>query len=119
MWVEMSKPACQGQLFFAGEASSACHAYVSLKLSLFSANPSGRWVAGALDSAWVAVMSLLKIYKFPKEDIKAFLATWGKSEYFDPGPENEYVMLDIHIRLALWQAGFRQHDKKDNQKHED
>jgi hypothetical protein len=29
IWVQMSEPACNGQLFFAGEASSACHASVS------------------------------------------------------------------------------------------
>jgi hypothetical protein len=50
----MRKPAYNGQLYFAGEASSACHAYVLRVYYLTIINdPRIRWVAGTLDSTWM------------------------------------------------------------------
>jgi hypothetical protein len=60
-------------------------------------------------------MSLLKVYEFPDTTIERFRRLWGESEYFDPA--QDYIQLDIYIRLALWQAGFRREKAEDDDKH--
>jgi hypothetical protein len=95
----MSQPACNGQLFFAGEAVSP-HAYVSE--SVFDWCICS-WVAGALESAWTAVLSFLKTYGYPENVKQEFLMKWGDSQYWEK--KNDYEQLDTHIKLGLFKSG--------------
>jgi len=71
-------PAAGGKLFFAGEATSSCHA----------------WVAGALDSAWRAVYLFLHGQNDP-DRMKTFLQVWGESEYWYPDQAEKHVRLGL------------------------
>jgi len=78
IYAQVCEPAAAGKLFFAGEATSSCHA----------------WVAGALDSAWRAVYLFLQGQGDP-EKIKIFLEHWGESEYWYPGQAEDHVRLGL------------------------
>ncbi|KZV87220.1 hypothetical protein EXIGLDRAFT_752364 [Exidia glandulosa HHB12029] len=80
----MRQPAARGQLFFAGEATSGCHA----------------WVAGALDSAWHSVWEFLHAYGYPEEIKEEFRTKWGSSEYWD-----DYDQMRDHFLLGLARSG--------------
>ncbi|KZT21397.1 FAD/NAD(P)-binding domain-containing protein [Neolentinus lepideus HHB14362 ss-1] len=77
----LTKPICGGKLFFAGEATSSCHA----------------WVAGALESSWRAVDMYLQLHH-TKEMRHKFHSLWGSSEYW---PES---YLQDQIRIGLSQS---------------
>jgi len=95
VYSEMLMPAATGKLFFAGEATSACHA----------------WVAGALDSAWRAVNQYLTLNH--EEDVqKKFWNLWGETEYWDEASNKELVeqnrkLTERHLVIALYRAGIR------------
>jgi len=78
VYAQICEPAAEGRLFFAGEATSSCHA----------------WVAGALDSAWRAVYLFLQA-QGDQDKIKVFLDHWGESEYWYP------EQAEKHVRLGL------------------
>ncbi|KAK7464110.1 hypothetical protein VKT23_006274 [Stygiomarasmius scandens] len=86
----MTQPAAQGQLYFAGEALSTCHA----------------WVAGALNSVIRAIDQFLLVYKSNESDKKVihkFHEQWGK-----PWGESEYwtkEQLDNQLALGLARSG--------------
>ncbi|KZS88538.1 FAD/NAD(P)-binding domain-containing protein [Sistotremastrum niveocremeum HHB9708] len=84
IFTQINKPAANGKLFFAGEALSSCHG----------------WVAGALDSSWLAVNNYLTLLH--PEKLQQFKKDWGESEYWDTPKQQEDV-----LRLGL-----RHHLKK-------
>ncbi|EIN12605.1 amine oxidase [Punctularia strigosozonata HHB-11173 SS5] len=84
-YTELTQPAAQGQLYFAGEATSACHA----------------WVAGALDSAWNSIEQFLITYNYPQSIRDSFHEQWGSSEYWDEQKTKN------QIKLGLARSGVR------------
>jgi len=88
IYSQMLLPAAHGKLFFAGEATSACHA----------------WVAGALDSAWRAVDQYLALNN---EGLRQeFWDNWGSTEYWDETSDEDLVKLnhdltERHLVIAL------------------
>jgi len=95
VYSEMLLPAANGKLFFAGEATSACHA----------------WVAGALDSAWRAVDQYLALNQ-PESVRKRFWDLWGPTEYWDEASNTELVaqnrkLTERHLVIALHRSGIR------------
>ncbi|KAF9645107.1 amine oxidase [Thelephora ganbajun] len=95
IYSEMLLPAANGKLFFAGEATSACHA----------------WVAGALDSAWRAVDQYLSLNQ-PDSVRQTFWDLWGPTEYWDEASDEELVNLnrklaDRHLVIGLHKSGIR------------
>ncbi|KZS88540.1 FAD/NAD(P)-binding domain-containing protein [Sistotremastrum niveocremeum HHB9708] len=94
MYPKLRAPAARGKLFFAGEALSACHA----------------WVAGALNSTWFAINSYLTLAyeKDPSEENKKnldnFHINWGTSEAWDDDStfvEEDKDHFDQELRLGL------------------
>jgi len=95
IYSEMLLPAANGKLFFAGEATSACHA----------------WVAGALDSAWRAVDQYLALNHDDSVQQK-FWDLWGPTEYWDEASDKTLVDLnrkltERHLVIALHKSGIR------------
>jgi hypothetical protein len=114
IYSEMLLPAAQGKLFFAGEATSACHAYVdSLSILMYVSDPNfiNSWVAGALDSAWRAVDYYLQANH--EESVrKKFHEHWGETEYWDEASNKELVELnhklaERHLVIALYKSGVK------------
>jgi len=95
IYSEILQPAANGKLFFAGEATSACHA----------------WVVGALNSAWRAVDQYLSL-NHPDSIREKFWKLWGPTEYWDEASDKELVELnrrfmDRHLVIALHKSGVR------------
>jgi len=93
VYSEMLQPAARGKLFFAGEATSACHA----------------WVAGALDSAWRAVDQYLAL-NHPQSIRDTFWKLWGETEYWDEASDKGLVDLnhelaERHLVISLYKSG--------------
>ena len=111
----MLQPAARGKLFFAGEATSTCHAYVdsivdSLSARLISSLIDS-WVAGALDSAWRAVDQYLAL-NLPNDVREKFWDLWGPTEYWDEAGNQELVelnrkLMDRHLVIGLHKDGVR------------
>lgn len=82
---EILKPAARGKLFFAGEATSSCHAYVGSLPVFYVSDPNFiySWVAGALDSAWRAVNQYFLVNDRKSDLHKKFKELWGETEYWD------------------------------------
>ncbi|KAF9649823.1 hypothetical protein BDM02DRAFT_3094095 [Thelephora ganbajun] len=95
IYSEMLLPAANGKLFFAGEATSACHS----------------WVNGALDSAWRAVDQYLSLHQ--SDSVRQeFWDLWGPTEYWDEVSDEELVNLnrklaDRHLVIGLHNSGIR------------
>jgi len=94
IYSEMLQPAARGKLFFAGEATSACHA----------------WVAGALDSAWRAVYQYLSLNQ--PDLLENFYNLWGKTEYWDEADDDELVdlnnkLMERHLVIGLYRSGVK------------
>jgi len=99
VYSEMLQPAARGKLFFAGEATSACHG----------------WVAGALDSAWRAVNQYLLLHH-DERTLKKFYDEWGKTEYWNEADDDELVELnrkltERHLVISLHKSGVRLEQK--------
>jgi hypothetical protein len=61
------------------------------------------WVAGALESAWTAVLAFLKTYGYSNEVKDEFIRNWGKSEYWEEA--HFYKQLNTHIKVGLAKGG--------------
>lgn len=88
VYCEITQPAANGKLFFAGEATSSAHP----------------WVSGALDSAWRAVDQYLAIHN--PELREKFQDLWGHSEYMDEEEDETLVkknseLMEKHLKLAF------------------
>ncbi|KAG8835722.1 hypothetical protein FRC17_001513 [Serendipita sp. 399] len=87
VYPHLTMPASSKQrLFFAGDATSACHG----------------WVAGALNSAWRCVRSMLvahpELNPNPQENImKKFMDEWGNSEEWDDKKLEKHVYLGRNL----------------------
>ena len=114
IYSEIIRPAANGKLFFAGEATSACHAYVIHRQSfryVSDPNSINSWVAGALDSAWRAVDQYLALNQ-PASVQQKFWDLWGATEYWDEASNKELVDLnreleERHLVIALYEGGVR------------
>ena len=111
----MLQPAARGKLFFAGEATSTCHAYVDSTIDPMSARLIyswiDSWVAGALDSAWRAVDQHLAL-NLPEDVRQKFWDLWGPTEYWDEADNQELVelnrkLMDRHLVIGLHKDGVR------------
>ena len=111
----MLQPAARGKLFFAGEATSTCHAYVDSTIYPMSARLIyswiDSWVAGALDSAWRAVDQHLAL-NLPEDVRQKFWDLWGPTEYWDEADNQELVelnrkLMDRHLVIGLHKDGVR------------
>ncbi|KAF9648690.1 hypothetical protein BDM02DRAFT_2079180 [Thelephora ganbajun] len=76
VYSEMILPAANGKLFFAGEATSDCHG----------------WVSSALNSAWRAVDQYLTLNQ-PQSVRQEFWKLWGPTEYWDG--TSDRVLVDL------------------------
>lgn len=90
--------AASGKLIFAGEAASACHA----------------WIAGALDSAWRAAYQYISANEkvLPVGTLEKFYAEWGTTEYWDETTNKELVeenrkLMERHLVIGLHKSGVR------------
>jgi hypothetical protein len=61
------------------------------------------WVAGALESAWTAVVAFLKTYDYDEKVKDEFYALWGGSEYWEK--DNFYESISTHVKVGLAKGG--------------
>jgi hypothetical protein len=99
VYPHLTMPASTKQrLFFAGDATSACHGFVPTDIRGKMLIHSLRWIAGALNSAWRCVLSMLvahpELNPTPNEDIiRKFMDEWGASEEWDEKRLQKHVYL--------------------------
>jgi len=85
LYSALLEPVAKGKLFFAGEATSACPA----------------WVAGALDSAWRAVDQYLGENHPRSSWQKEFWKKWGETEYWNEKSNPDLVDLNRKLEERL------------------
>ena len=116
IYSKIIQPAAHGKLFFAGEATSTCHAYVSSSsLQFFERTPDpnviNRWIAGALDSAWRAVDQYIAL-NLDKDVREKFWELWGPTEFWDEASNKDLVELNRklmarHLVISLQKDGVK------------